>query len=199
MRYTLIIKILSILTITFLFSNISFAGECSTTISSATTNQLECVDDDILNVTSSGSITYNNHKAVDLEDEIGVQITNDGIIQTEDGTNKQKAIHAQSSLNSTITNNGTINSDNNEGIYLDYAENVTITNNTGATISAEAGNAIEGQNVGWCDKAGNNDNCHLPLKNPLVSNTRPKNPDFKWQNQQKLKLGGVGYSVNGLR
>ena len=124
---------------------------------------MACADDDILHVTSAGSITYNNHKAVDLEDETGVQITNDGTIETEDGTNKQKAIHAQSSLNTTITNNGTINSDNNEGIYIDYAENITITNNAGATISAEAGNAIEGRNVGWCDKAGNNENCQSSL------------------------------------
>ena len=136
-----------VLVVLFFTTDKSFAGDCDTTISSATTNQLECADDDILNVTSAGSITYNNHKAVDLEDESGVQITNDGTIETEDGTNKQKAIHAESSLNTTITNNGTINSDNNEGIYLDYAENVTITNNTGATISAEGSNAIEGRKI----------------------------------------------------
>ncbi len=122
-------KILLSIILFFLFSSISYAGPCLTTIASASTNQLACADDDILNVTSAGSITYNDHKAVDLEDETGVQITNDGTIQTEDGTNKQKAIHAQSSLNTTITNNGTINSDNNEGIYIDYAENITITNN----------------------------------------------------------------------
>ena len=156
-------KILLGVILFFLFSSASYAGPCLTTIASASTNQLACADDDILNVTSAGSITYNDHKAVDLEDETGVQITNDGTIETEDGTNKQKAIHAQSSLNTTITNNGTINSDNNEGIYIDYAENITITNNAGATISAEAGNAIEGRNVGWCDKAGNNDNCQSSL------------------------------------
>ncbi len=156
-------KIYLSLILFFLFSSHSLAGPCLTTIASASTNQLACADDDILNVTSAGSITYNDHKAVDLEDETGVQITNDGTIETEDGTNKQKAIHAQSSLNTTITNNGTINSDNNEGIYIDYAENITITNNAGATISAEAGNAIEGRNVGWCDKAGNNDNCQSSL------------------------------------
>ena len=163
MRYIFIIKFLSILTITFFLSNTSFAGECGTTISSVTTNQLECADDDELNVTSAGSITYNDHKAVDLEDESGVQITNDGTIQTEDGTNKQKAIHAQSSINTSITNNGTINSDNNEGIYIDYAENLTITNNAGATISAEGSNAIEGRNIGWCDQGGDNSNCQSTL------------------------------------
>ncbi len=156
-------KILLSIILFFLFSSVSYAGPCLTTIASASTNQLACADDDILNVTSAGSITYDDHKAVDLEDKTGVQITNDGTIETEDGTNKQKAIHAQSSLNTTITNNGTINSDNNEGIYIDYAENITITNNAGATISAEAGNAIEGRNVGWCDKAGNNDNCQSSL------------------------------------
>ena len=145
----------------FLFSSLSYAGACLTTIASASTNQLACADDDILNVTSAGSITYNDHKAVDLESTSGVQITNDGTIQTEDGTSKQKAIHALSSLNTTITNNGTINSDNNEGIILDYAENVIITNNAGATISAEGNNAISGKNVGNCHFNGTN--CHADL------------------------------------
>ena len=165
MKLNLIIttKFLFAILITIFITNSAKAGPCLTTIASASTNQLACADDDILNVTSAGSITYNDHKAVDLEDETGVQITNDGTIETEDGTNKQKAIHAESSLNTTITNNGTINSDNNEGIYIDYAENITITNNAGATISAEAGNAIEGRNVGWCDKAGNNENCQSSL------------------------------------
>ncbi len=165
MKLNLIIttKFLFAILITIFITNSSKAGPCLTTIASASTNQLACADDDILNVTSAGSITYNDHKAVDLEDETGVQITNDGTIETEDETNKQKAIHAESSLNTIITNNGTINSDNNEGIYIDYAENITITNNAGATISAEAGNAIEGRNVGWCDKAGNNENCQSSL------------------------------------
>ena len=163
MRYIFIIKFLSILSITFLLSNTSFAGECGTTISSATTNQLECADDDELNVTSSGSISYNNHEAVDLVGESGVQITNYGTIETANGTGKDTAIDAETSLNTTIINNGTINSDNNSTIYLDYAENITITNNSGATISAEDDRAIDGQNVGWCDKAGNNNNCQSSL------------------------------------
>jgi len=154
-------KILLSIILFFLFSSVSYAGPCLTTIASASTNQLACADDDILNVTSAGSITYNDNKAVDLEDISGVQITNDGTIQTEDGTNKQKAIHAESSLNTTITNNGTINSDNNEGIILDYAENVIITNNAGATISAEGNNAISGKNVGNCHFNGTN--CHADL------------------------------------
>ena len=130
-------KILLSIILFFLFSSISYAGPCLTTIASASTNQLACADDDILNVTSAGSITYNDNKAVDLEDISGVQITNDGTIETEDGTNKQIAINAESSLDTTITNNGTINSDNKYAIILNYAENVVITNNAGATISAE--------------------------------------------------------------
>ena len=74
-------KILLSIILFFLFSPISYAGPCLTTIASASTNQLACADDDILNVTSTGSITYNDHKAVDLEDETGVQITNDGTIE----------------------------------------------------------------------------------------------------------------------
>ena len=84
------------------------AGDCETTISSATTSQLTCADDDSLTVTSSGSISYNNHKTIDLEDEKGVQITNNGTIETANNSNKQKPIHAQSSLDTTITNSGNI-------------------------------------------------------------------------------------------
>lgn len=157
-------KILATLLVVLFFTTTeSFAGDCETTISSATTSQLTCADDDNLNVTSAGSVSYNDHQAVDLEDESGVQITNDGTIETADGTSKNKVINAVSSLNTTITNNKTINADNNSTIYLDYAENVTITNNSGATISAEGDRAIEGRNIGWCDKAGNNNDCQSSL------------------------------------
>ena len=157
-------KILATLLVVLFFTTTeSFAGDCETTISSATTSQLTCADDDNLNVTSAGSVSYNDHQAVDLEDESGVQITNDGTIETADGTSKNKVINAVSSLNTSITNNKTINADNNSTIYLDYAENVTITNNSGATISAEGDRAIEGRNIGWCDKAGNNNDCQSSL------------------------------------
>ena len=154
-------KILLSIILFFLFSSLSYAGPCLTTIASASTNQLACADDDILNVTSAGSITYNDNKAVDLEDISGVEITNDGTIKTEDGTNKQIAINAESSLNTTITNNGTINSDNKYGVILNYAENVVITNNAGATISADGNTAIYGKNVGNCHFNGTN--CHSDL------------------------------------
>ena len=98
MRYIFIIKLLSILSITLLLPNTSLAGPCATTISNATTNQLDCADDDELTVTTLGSISYNDHQAVDLEDESGVQITNNGTIETENGTSKNKAINAVSSL-----------------------------------------------------------------------------------------------------
>ncbi len=136
---------------------------CDDTVSIAVTIQQTCQDDDSLTVTSAGSISVNDHKSVDLEDEKGVQITNNGTIETANNSNKQKTIYAESSLDTTITNSGTINSDNNEAIYLDYAENVTITNNSGATISAEGANAIEGRNIGWCDQGGDNSNCQSTL------------------------------------
>ncbi len=169
MKHIFILKVLSILTIILFWSNTSNAffiplvAGCDETISSANTNQQECADDDELNVTSTGSISYSDHEAVDLVGESGVQITNDGTIETANGTAKDTAIDAETSLNTTITNNGTINSDNNSTIYIDYAENIKITNNSGATISAEDDRAIEGRNVGWCDKAGNNNDCQSSL------------------------------------
>ena len=145
------------------YSFVGIALNCDDTVSVAITAQQTCQDNDTLIVTSAGSISVNDHKSVDLEDEKGVEIINNGTIETANNSNKQKPIHAQSSLDTTITNNGTINSDNNEAIYLDYAENVTITNNSGATISAEGANAIEGRNIGWCNQPGDNSNCQSTL------------------------------------
>ena len=145
------------------YSFIGIALNCDDTVSVAITAQQTCQDNDTLTVTSAGSISVNDHKSVDLEDEKGVQITNNGTIETANNSNKQKTIYAESSLDTTITNSGTINSDNNEAIYLDYAENVTITNNSGATISAEGANAIEGRNIGWCNQPGDNSNCQSTL------------------------------------
>jgi len=105
------IKIVALIFFLSFITNYSFAGECDTTISSTTTNQLECADDDNLNVTSAGSISYNDHQAVDLEDESGIQIINNGTIETANETSKNKAINAVSSLNTIITNNKTINAD----------------------------------------------------------------------------------------
>ena len=42
----------------FLFGKSAWAGACDTTISSATTSQLSCADDDSLTVDSGGSITF---------------------------------------------------------------------------------------------------------------------------------------------
>tara|TARA_B100000902_G_C26530475_1_gene537617 strand:- start:191 stop:379 length:189 start_codon:yes stop_codon:yes gene_type:complete len=61
---SLIIKLLSILTIALLIPKFSLADSCATTISSATINQLDFVDDDELNITTFGSISYNDHQAV---------------------------------------------------------------------------------------------------------------------------------------
>ena len=152
-----------VLTINPSYGFVGIALNCDDTVSVAITAQQTCQDNDTLIVTSAGSISVNDHKSVDLEDEKGVQITNNGTIETANNSNKQKTIYAESSLDTTITNSGTINSDNNEAIYLDYAENVTITNNSAATISAEGANAIEGRNIGWCDQVGNNSNCQSTL------------------------------------
>ena len=48
----------------FLFSKSTWAGACDATISSATTSQLSCADDDTLNIDSDGSITFDNQNAV---------------------------------------------------------------------------------------------------------------------------------------
>jgi hypothetical protein len=106
------------------------AGDCDTSISSATTSQLVCADDDSLTVTSDGSIAYDEQNAIDAQQEDGITITNRGTIKTTtDGSDGSSAIKGQSSLNLTVTNSGTILAKEDYGIKLIQAEKITITNN----------------------------------------------------------------------
>ena len=64
----------------FLFSKSAWTGDCDTTISSATTSQLTCADNDSLTVDQDGSIVYDGQNAVASQGEDGVTITNAGTI-----------------------------------------------------------------------------------------------------------------------
>ena len=66
----------------FLFSKSAWAGDCDTSISSATTSQLVCANDDTLNVSSGGSIIVDDHRAVNGVSTSGVTIINEGTIQS---------------------------------------------------------------------------------------------------------------------
>ena len=139
-----------------LFNKSALAGDCDTTISSATTSQLTCADNDSLTVDPDGSIAYDNQNAVYAQLEDGVTITNSGTIKTTtDGSKGHSAIKGQSSLNLTITNSGTIWAKEDYGIKLIQAEKVTITNQAGGTIKTtpdDAGSdfAIGGTRMGNC-------------------------------------------------
>ena len=135
------------------------AGPCDITITAALhTTQLDCDDNDILSISSNTTKQFNNDDVVDAQDTDGVTIVNNGIIQN-DGNDFQAPINGTSTRNLTVTNNGTINAAKRYGIYIENAEQVTITNNAGATIrttyipgtaSAERG-AIYGDKIGNCD------------------------------------------------
>ena len=137
-----------------LYNSPVLAGACDTTISSATTSQLSCSDNDSLTVT--GSISYNNQNAVLSQQLDRVTITNSGTIQTTtDGGDGDSAIKAQSSLNLTVTNSGTILAAEDYGIKLIEAEKVTITNEASGTIKATPASsgsqiAIGGTKMGNC-------------------------------------------------
>jgi hypothetical protein len=139
-----------------LYSSPVLAGACDTTISSATTSQLDCDDNDSLTVDSNGSIAFDDQNAVNAQQEDGVTITNSGIIKTTtDGGDGDSAIKGQSSLNLTITNSGTIWAKEDEAIKLIEAEKVTITNEAGGTIKAtptDSGTliAVGGTKMGNC-------------------------------------------------
>jgi hypothetical protein len=140
----------------FLFSKSTWAGDCDTIISIATTSQLSCADDDSLTVDSDGSITYDNQNGVLATKKNNITISNSGTIKvTESGENRDSAIQGQSTLNLNITNSGTIWAQDDYGIKLIQAEKVTITNEAGGIIKAtpdESGSqiAIGGTNMGNC-------------------------------------------------
>ena len=133
------------------------ADACDQTISSATTDQLTCNDDDSLTVDSNGSITFNNQNAVNATQKEDVTISNSGTIKvTTSGGSLDSPIQGQSSLNLNITNSGTIWAQDDYGIKLIEAEKVTITNEAGGIIKgtpASSGSqiAIGGTKMGNCD------------------------------------------------
>ena len=123
-------KVILIIILGFFWCGPANAGDCDTSISSATTSQLVCADDDSLTVTSDGSIAYDEQNAIDAQQEDGITITNRGTIKTTtDGSDGSSAIKDQSSLNLTVTNSGTILAKEDYGIKLIQAEKITITNN----------------------------------------------------------------------
>ena len=157
------IRLLTVLIFSVLFFNNSFAlialpsGECTDrTITAAITVQINCDDNDTLTVNSGVILDYDNNDVVEAQDTDGVTIINNGTIQN-DGNNFQAPIDGSATRNLTVTNNGTINATKRYGVYIDQAEQVTITNNAGATIKTtytgtatnEQG-AIYGNNIGSC-------------------------------------------------
>ena len=104
----MIIRIFFLVGFIILYSDPVLAGACDTTISSATTSQLSCADNDSLTVDSSGSISYNNQNAVLSEKLDGVTINNSGTIKTTtDGDNGDSAIPDKAiSSTKSITRSG---------------------------------------------------------------------------------------------
>ena len=121
------------------------------------TSQLDCENSDSLTVNSGVVLNFNNNDAVNASNTDEVTIVNSGTIE-HSVDEKQSVINGSATRNLTITNNGIINSTKKYGVYIEDAEQVTITNNAGATIhttygggtaSAELG-AIYGDNIGNC-------------------------------------------------
>ena len=150
--------ILLIFSLILLTNTSALAGDCNTTISSNTTSQLDCADNDSLTVDSGYTLDYEGNDVVNAQNTEGVSVTNNGTIENS-ANNYEAPIDGVKTRNLTITNNGTITATKRYGIYINNAEQVTITNNAGATIntdytpgtaSAEQG-AIYGNNIGNCD------------------------------------------------
>ena len=152
-----VIKFIIPLIFGILFISNSYALDCNRTISAALTSQLDCENSDSLTVNSGVVLNFNNNDAVNASNTDEVTIVNSGTIE-HSVDEKQSVINGSATRNLTITNNGIINSTKKYGVYIEDAEQVTITNNAGATIhttygggtaSAELG-AIYGDNIGNC-------------------------------------------------
>ena len=158
------IKLITAIFFSVLFCNNSFAlialpsGECTGRIlTAAITVQIVCDDNDTLTVNSGVVLDYDENDVVEAQGHDGVTIVNNGTIE-HSADEKESAINGSATRNLTITNNGIINSTKKYGVYIENAEQVTITNNAGATIhttygggtaTAELG-AIYGNNIGNC-------------------------------------------------
>ena len=149
-------RFLILVLVSLFYSSFAWAGDCDTTISSATTSQLLCADSDSLTVTSDGSIAYDDQNAVEAQKHDNVTITNRGTIKTTtDGSDGDSAIKGQSSLNLTVINSGTIWAKEDSGIKLIEAEKITITNEAGGIIKTSPDDngseiAIGGKLMGNC-------------------------------------------------
>ena len=73
--------IVLIIVMFLLFSKSLWAGDCETTISSDTTSQLSCADNDSLTVDSQGSIIFDNQNAVLATTKNDITISNSGTIK----------------------------------------------------------------------------------------------------------------------
>ena len=150
--------LLLIFSLILLTNTSALAGDCDDTIDSNTTSQLNCANNDTLTVNSGITLDYEGNDVVNAQNTEGVSVTNNGTI--ENSANDYEApIDGVQTRNLTITNNGTITATKRYGIYINNAEQVTITNNADATINtdytpgtatAEQG-AIYGNKIGNCD------------------------------------------------
>ena len=120
----ILIKLLII--IVLINSNVSIAGDCETTVSNSLTSQLECSDNDTLNVTISGSVIKTGADTIHAKNHSDVTIDNKGTISAS--TNQ--AINMQHAINTTVTNSGTIEATLRNAILMDgdNADNNTINN-----------------------------------------------------------------------
>ena len=140
-------RLLILVLVSLFYSSFAWAGDCDTSISSATTSQLECADNDTLTVDSGWSIIVADHDSVDLQTNSasGVTINNAGTIKAGSaGSTKNDAIEGTNSTNLIVNNSGTIQATNMRGIYIKDSTNMTITNESTGTIKADVRAAIYG-------------------------------------------------------
>ena len=79
-------------------SNVAIAGDCETTVSNSLTSQLECSDNDTLNVAISGSVIKTGADTIHAKNHSDVKIDNKGTISAS--TNQ--AINMQHAVNTTV-------------------------------------------------------------------------------------------------
>ena len=126
-------KIKNFILIKFIFififlinSNEAKTEGCDTNVSSSLTSQLECTDDDTLNITINGSVIKTGADTIHAKNHSDVTIDNKGTISAS--TNQ--AINIQHAVNTTVTNSGTIEATLRNAILMDgdNADNITINN-----------------------------------------------------------------------
>ena len=170
---------LFLLLIILINTNFVKAEDCDTTVSSSLTSQLECSDNETLNVATSGSVIKTGADTIHAKNHSNVTIDNKGTISAS--TNQ--AINMQHAVNTTVTNSGIIEATLRNAILMDGDNADSNTINNSGTLKAGKKQVI---------LATNSENTTI-INSGSIESTNSSNPNTNGINYYNTS----GSAING--